>query len=94
MLAGHAHNYQRYTRSTTLAGRPAQITYIVAGGGGHAASAVTAATGQHMGETVFERSLQGFGYLLMTATASQLTLQMIETTNGVKRTFDSVTVAI
>jgi Calcineurin-like phosphoesterase len=92
MLAGHAHNYQRYTRSTTLAGRPVHIAYIVAGCGGHAASAVTAASGQQMGETVFEKSLQGYGYLLMTASASQLTIEMIETTNGGKKPFDRVTI--
>jgi hypothetical protein len=94
MLAGHAHNYQRYTRTATLAGKQVHIPYIVAGCGGHAASAVTAGSGQHMGQTVFEKSLHGFGYLLMTASNSQLTLQMIETTNGVKKPFDSVTVDV
>jgi hypothetical protein len=94
MLAGHAHNYQRYTRTATLAGRQARIPYIVAGCGGHAASAVTAANGQHMGETVFEKSMKGYGYLLMTATSSDLTIAMIETTDGIKRPFDSVTVPV
>jgi Calcineurin-like phosphoesterase len=94
MLAGHAHNYQRYTRTATLAGRQARIPYIVAGCGGHAASAVTAANGQHMGETVFEKSMKGYGYLLMTATSSELTIAMIETTDGIKRPFDSVTVPV
>ena len=92
MLAGHAHNYQRYTRTAMLAGRQVHIPYIVAGCGGHAASAVTAATGQHMGETVFEKSMKGYGYLLMTITPSQLTIEMVETTDGVKKPFDSVTV--
>ena len=94
MLAGHAHNYQRYTRTTTLAGRQVHIPYIVAGCGGHAASAVQAANGQQMGETVFEKSMKGYGYLLMSATSSQLTIQMIETTDGVKKPFDSVTVQV
>ena len=94
MLAGHAHNYQRYTRTATLAGGQKHICYIVAGCGGHAASAVHAASGQHMGETVFEKSMKGYGYLLMSATASQLTIQMIETTNGVKKPFDSVTIQL
>jgi hypothetical protein len=94
MLAGHAHNYQRYTRTTTLAGGQVQIPYIVDGCGGHAASAVPAATGQHSGETVFLKSLKGYGYVLMTATATQLTLQMFETTNGVKNPYDKVTVDV
>jgi hypothetical protein len=93
LLAGHAHNYQRYTRTTTLAGKQVHIPFIVAGCGGHAASAVTDAHGQHMGETVFEKSLKGYGYLLMSATSSQLTIQMVKTTDGVREPFDSVTVS-
>jgi hypothetical protein len=94
MLAGHSHNYQRYTRTTTLAGAQVKIPYLVAGCSGHAESAVTAATGQQMGETIFEKSLKGFGYLVMTATATQLAIEMVETTNGVKQPFDKVTVDI
>jgi hypothetical protein len=94
MLAGHSHNYQRYTRTTTLGGAQVQIPYLVAGCSGHAESAVTAATGQQMGETIFEKSLKGFGYLTMTATAAQLAIEMVETTNGVKNPFDKVTVDI
>jgi hypothetical protein len=92
MLAGHAHNYQRYTRTVDLGGGSVEIPCIVAGCGGHAASTVTAAHGQQMGETVFEKSMQGFGYLLITANNTQLSIEMIETTGGVKRSFDSVTV--
>jgi hypothetical protein len=47
-----------------------------------------------MGETIFEKSLKGFGYLTMTATAAQLAIEMVETTNGVKNPFDKVTVDI
>jgi hypothetical protein len=94
MLAGHSHNYQRYTRTTRIGGEEVQIPYLVAGCGGHAASSVTAASGQHMGETVFEKSLKGFGYLTMTANARQLEIDMIETTDGVKKSFDKVTIGI
>jgi len=94
MLAGHSHNYQRYTRTASLGGAPVQIPYVVAGCGGHAASTVVAASGQHMGETIFEKSLRGFGYLTITATATQLVIAMTETTDGVKRPFDKVTIGI
>jgi hypothetical protein len=94
MLAGHAHNYQRYTRTTTLGGAQVKIPCLVAGCGGHAASSVTAANGQPMGETIFEKSLRGFGYLRITASAAQLAVEMIETTDGVKRPFDQVTIDI
>ena len=92
MLAGHSHTYQRYTRTTRLGGTQVQIPYLVAGCGGHAESSVTAATGQHMGETIFEKSLKGFGYLLMTVSTTELEVAMIETTNGAKKPFDKVTV--
>ena len=47
-----------------------------------------------MGETIFEKSLRGFGYLTITATATQLVIAMTETTDGVKRPFDKVTIGI
>jgi calcineurin-like phosphoesterase family protein len=94
MLAGHSHNYQRYTRTTDLGTGAVKIPYIVAGCGGHAESAVTSASGQQMGETVFEKSMQGYGYLTMTVDAQQLVIEMFETTGGVKRSFDKVTVDV
>src|SRR5216684_5922529 len=94
MLAGHSHNYQRYTRTTDLGSGAVKIPYIVAGCGGHAESSVTAANKQHMGETVFEKSMQGYGYLMMTVNAKQLVIEIFETTGGVKRSFDTVTVDV
>jgi hypothetical protein len=94
MLAGHSHTYQRYTRTTRIGGASVQIPYVVAGCGGHAESAVTAATGQHIGDTVFEKSLQGYGYVVVTATHAQVSIEMFETTNGVKKSFDKATVDI
>ena len=94
LLAGHSHNYQRYTRTTRIGAAQVEIPYIVAGCGGHAASSVVAANGQQMGETIFKKSLKGFGYLTMTANAAQLVIEMTETTNGTKTPFDKVTVDI
>jgi hypothetical protein len=94
MLAGHSHTYQRYTRSARIGGTDVKIPYLVAGCGGHAASAVTAANGQQMGAATFDKSLKGYGYLLVTATAAQVSIEMIETTNGVKMPFDQVTVDV
>lgn len=94
MLAGHSHTYQRYTRTARIGGASVQIPYVVAGCGGHAESAVTAATGQHIGDTVFEKSLQGYGYVVVTATSAQVSIEMFETTNGVKKSFDKATVDI
>jgi hypothetical protein len=94
MLAGHSHTYQRYTRTARIGGATVEIPYLVAGCGGHADSAVTTATGQQMGETIFEKSLQGYGYLLVTANKTQVLIEMIQTTNGIKKSFDKVTVDI
>jgi hypothetical protein len=94
MLAGHAHNYQRYTRTTRIGGAEVKIPYLVAGCSGHAASSVTAANGQQMGETIFEKSLKGFGYLMITANTAQVSIEMIETTDGIKKSFDKVTIDI
>jgi hypothetical protein len=94
MLAGHSHNYQRYTRTTDLGTGAVEIPYIVAGCGGHAESSVTAANKQHTGETVFESSMKGYGYLTMTVSAQELIIQMFDTTNGAKNLFDTVTVDV
>jgi hypothetical protein len=91
MLAGHTHTYQRYTR--TVQGG-AQIACVDAGCGGHAASAVKQATKQMVGDAIFEKSLKGFGYLLVTATRDRLTIEMIETADGIKKSFDSVSIDI
>jgi hypothetical protein len=34
-LAGHAHNYQRYTRSVSFGGEPFTVPFVVCGDGGH-----------------------------------------------------------
>jgi hypothetical protein len=94
MLAGHSHNYQRYTRSTDFGSGVVEIPYVVAGCGGHAASIVKDANGQQMGETVFEKSMRGYGYLMITADARQLLIEMVATTGGTKQSFDTVTVNI
>jgi hypothetical protein len=92
MLAGHSHNYQRYTRTVDFGTGAIEIPNVVAGCGGHAASIVTGANGQQMGETVFEKSMQGYGYLMLTADAKSLSIEMFETTGGIKQSFDTVTV--
>jgi hypothetical protein len=43
---------------------------------------------------VFEKSMQGYGYLTMTFNPRQLVIEMFETTVGAKRSFDTVTVDV
>jgi len=92
LLAGHAHNYQRYTRDVKLGTLKGKVPCIVAGCGGHNDSSVKTASGQKVQDAVFENSKKGFGYLLVTASKSQLAIEMIDTTGGGKRSFDKVTV--
>lgn len=42
-LAGHAHNYQRYTRTVDLASGPYTVPFIVCGDGGHGVDALVRA---------------------------------------------------
>jgi hypothetical protein len=42
-LSGHAHNYQRYTRSVNFAGGSYQVPFIVCGDGGHDVNALVQA---------------------------------------------------
>jgi hypothetical protein len=91
LLAGHSHTYQRYTRTVSKPTN-AQLVCMVVGDGGHAASSVKAATGQTVGDAKFLKSLRGYGYALATVNKTSLVLEMFETDNGHKTSFDKVTV--
>jgi hypothetical protein len=90
VLSGHAHNYQRHTR------RPdanTQIPYIVAGCGGHNDSSVDQATGQADGDHTFDKSFQGFGYLLVQASTTALTIDFYAV-GATPTPYDTVTVPL
>lgn len=93
-LSGHAHSYQRYTRELSLNGRAMQIPYIVAGCGGIHDQAVPAATGQKTGDHTFVKSMQGYGYLLVTVSKSTLAASMfaVNPNSKAKSIFDTVIV--
>jgi hypothetical protein len=93
MLAGHAHNFQRYTRTIKKPAK-AEIPCVVAGCGGHNDQSVKKAKGQKIDDAVFVKSMQGYGYIVVSATKKQLSIEMIDTTKGTKRSFDKVTVDI
>jgi hypothetical protein len=93
LLAGHSHTFQRYTR-TIRSPMVAQMICLVAGCGGHAAASVKAATGQAVGDAIFVKSLRGYGYVMATADKNKLALEMFQTGNGHKASFDKVTIDI
>jgi hypothetical protein len=91
VLSGHAHNYQRHTRYKSFDNRAMQIPYIVAGCGGYPLQHVDAADGQTIGDRTFDKSLKGYGYLLIEVTPSALTVEMWQAIND-PEPFDTVVV--
>jgi hypothetical protein len=67
-----------------------EIPFVVAGCGGHQGAAVGQAYGQVVGETTFDKSLHGYGYLLVTATPGRLKIDMWEVPSGANVPFDTV----
>ena len=92
VISGHAHNYQRFTR--TDGGR--EVPYIIAGSGGHAANAIKLGknstpirTPLDMSSTVgggrkvqLETYFPQFGYLRVVVNASLLSFEFHETASG------------
>jgi hypothetical protein len=94
MLAGHRHNYQRYTRTVERVAGSYQIPCIVAGCGGRAESSAEDATGERTGDAVYEKSRSGFGYLMLKVDQNQLLIEMYAVTDDEKTLFDSVAVNV
>jgi len=95
-LSGHAHSYQRYTREVNFGGKAMQIAYLVAGTGGINDQAVPQASGQKTGDHTFEKSMKGYGYLLIEATSSAITANMyaVDPNTKAKSFFDRVTATL
>jgi len=87
VFSGHAHNYQRHTRTVGSQ----SIPYIVAGCGGHNDSSVQAADGLQTGDHSFDKSFKGFGYLSVTAAPTTLQVDFYSL-GATDAPFDSVTV--
>lgn len=90
VLSGHAHNYQRFTRTHN----GMQIPYLVAGNGGHALAKLQKKGGEALrvpqimssagGETVTLESYddQDYGYLRVVASAAQLRIEYHPASDG------------
>ncbi|MES1243527.1 MAG: metallophosphoesterase [Acidobacteriota bacterium] len=92
VLSGHSHNYQRHTRRISFEGRSMEIPFVVAGCGGHNDSSVDEAFGQVIGDRTFDRSLRGFGYLLVTASPQKLAIDLWQVPSHTDHPFDSIKV--
>lgn len=85
VLAGHAHNYQRFTR--TINGQ--EIPFIIAGSGGHNASPIrvgkgntTIRTPMKVGDHIFERYFQDYGYLRLVVTQNLMSIEFHDVSSG------------
>lgn len=90
VLSGHAHLYERFTR--TVQGR--QIPYVVAGSGGYNVNAagVTTTKKTKLGDVSLDTPpILAYGYLVVTVTATALTIVFRSTSKGPKFQ-DTVTV--
>jgi hypothetical protein len=93
VLAAHAHNYQRFTRTVSFQTKKMQVPFIVCGSGGRGIVSVAKADGKPNGDHVYNKSLMDYGYLLITVTPKLLTIQFNQVDkNGGKKIFDTVTV--
>jgi hypothetical protein len=93
-LSGHAHSYQRYTREMSLAGNALQIPYVVAGIGGINDQSVPTATGQQTGDHIFVKSRKGYGYLLISVSATTIegTMYSVDPNTTARSAFETFTV--
>ena len=100
-LSGHAHNYQRFTRTFTLGGCTMEIPFIVAGGGGHGASPIQLREDGQLvktplrgaaGDHTLQQYYNGYGYLLVKATGEELTVEFYSSPPTADGSTDSVVV--
>ena len=106
VLSGHAHVYQRFTRTVTFAGTTMEVPYIVAGTGGHGPIQPVKPTFERQpvraplqGKALapgdnhsLRQFFNGFGHLILTVTNRILTIDLIGTHTQSHQAVDSVTV--
>lgn len=106
ILSGHAHVYQRFTRTVTIAKTTMEVPYVVAGTGGHGPIQPMKPTPQRQpvrtplrgrstqgaDDNTLQQYFNGFGHLLITATNRVLTIDFIGTKTNTEQPVDSVTV--
>ncbi len=90
VLAAHSHNYQRYTRYLNFKGKNMEIPFLVVGTGGRGIQSVEAADGQRTADYTFDKSLNGFGYSIISVSSQLLTIKFIQVDGENKNVFDSV----
>ena len=106
VFSGHAHVYQRFTRTTQVAGRAMEVPYIVAGIGGHGPiqpvkpnierqpirTPLKGRSPNGAEDHSLRQYFNGFGHLIVTVTNRVLTIDLIGTKTQSHQAVDSVTV--
>jgi hypothetical protein len=106
VLSGHAHVYQRFTRTLQIAGKPMEVPYVVAGIGGHGPiqpvkpnferqpirTPLQGKSSNGAEDHSLRQYFNGFGHLIVTATNRVLTIDLIGTKTQSHHPVDSVTV--
>jgi hypothetical protein len=90
-LSAHSHTYQRYTRR--MGGK--QVPYVVVGTGGMPPQPVTPATGQPADashEVTYDAAISSLGYLFVTASVKQITVQFWQLGSQHLKPFDPLTI--
>ena len=106
VLSGHAHVYQRFTRTVTAGGKQMEVPYVVAGNGGHGPiqpvkpafnnqpvrTPLRGLSAGAAGDHSLRQFFNGFGHLVLTVTNRVLTIDLIATKTQTHDPVDSVTV--
>lgn len=106
VLSGHAHVYQRFTRTVQVAGKAMEVPYIVAGIGGHGPiqpvkpsfnrqpvhTPLRGRSSNGAEDHSLRQYFNGFGDLIVTVTNRVLTIDLIGTKTQTHQSVDSVTV--
>lgn len=94
-LSGHSHTFQRYTRRMSFGGKNIAIPFIVCGIGGFNAQTIAPATGQIEGDHTLEKTHEGYGYLLIDVSKTQIVAMAFGVdAQRQKQEFDRVTLTI
>ena len=94
VIAGHTHSYQHYVRTQTLKGTTCTIPYLIVGTGGISLQKVPGPSGVRnaAGDVLYFSGYQDYGYLTVTASATQLVLLFTAVASGNTQVREQVTV--
>jgi len=106
VLSGHAHNYQRYSRRTTVNGKVKDIPYIVIGTGGFGMQPAPSGIGHSEGDVTYvngsppkglvqsNQPHTGYGYLTSKVRKKSIEFTFIIVQGNHRQPFETVTIPL